>query len=92
MHVGTAMHGHYFTLVRERELQSTQNQNQRNRTDHCRWLKMNDEEVTEFDMDDLESETFGGQAQGPFESQSAFMLVYDKVFTPTPPPAPPPAP
>ena len=88
VHVGTAMHGHYFTLVKERELQSTQNQNQRKRTDHCRWLKMNDEEVTEFDMDDLESETFGGQAQGPFESQSAFMLVYDRVFTPTPPPAP----
>ena len=44
-----------------------------------RWLKMNDEEVTEFSLEDLESETFGGQTHGPLKKQSAFILIYDRV-------------
>ena len=44
-----------------------------------RWLRMNDSEVTEFDIRDLERETFGGQTRGPLKHQSAFMVVYDRV-------------
>jgi ubiquitin carboxyl-terminal hydrolase 9/24 len=44
-----------------------------------RWLKMNDEEVTEFSLEDLESETFGGHTHGPQKKQSAFILIYDRV-------------
>ena len=44
-----------------------------------RWLKMNDEEVTEFSLEDLESETFGGHTHGPLKKQSAFILIYDRV-------------
>ena len=44
-----------------------------------RWLKMNDEEVTEFSLEDLQSETFGGHTHGPLKKQSAFILIYDRV-------------
>lgn len=44
-----------------------------------RWLKMNDEEVTEFSLEDLESETFGGHTHGPMKKQSAFILIYDRM-------------
>jgi ubiquitin carboxyl-terminal hydrolase 9/24 len=44
-----------------------------------RWLKMNDEEVTEFSLEDLETETFGGHTHGPLKKQSAFILIYDRV-------------
>jgi ubiquitin carboxyl-terminal hydrolase 9/24 len=48
-------------------------------TRRARWLKMNDEEVTDFSLEDLETETFGGHTNGPLKKQSAFILIYDRV-------------
>ena len=82
IHTGTARDGHYFSLVKERNQVNhstgkctTAEQVQVSMQD--RWLKMNDEEVTEFSVEDLERESFGGHTQGPLKKQNAFILIYD---------------
>ena len=84
VHTGTARDGHYFSLVKERNQvhHSTVKSTAAERVQESmqdRWLKMNDEEVTEFSMEDLERESFGGHTQGPLRKQSAFILIYDVI-------------
>jgi hypothetical protein len=40
-----------------------------------RWFKLDDDIVTEFDLDNIEEEAFGGQKQTP----NAFLLVYSRT-------------
>ena len=84
IHTGTARDGHYFSIVKERNQVNhttgqctTSKQAQVSMQD--RWLKMNDEEVTEFSVEDLERESFGGHAHGPLKKQNAFILIYDMI-------------
>lgn len=62
MHYGTADFGHYFSYIKESDQQ---------------WLEFNDERVREFDPSDIEIECFGGE-HWRRESQSAYLLVYEK--------------
>ena len=94
VHAGSATDGHYFSLVKERvgERQTgcssgsngdgnTAPDEGGSNPSHSRWFKMNDEHVSEFDLNDLERETFGGPVTGPIsvKKQSAFILIYDKI-------------
>jgi hypothetical protein len=72
IHVGTARDGHYYSLVRER------NKDMIEKGISNRWFKMDDETVSEFSIDDLEDESFGGHRYGPKKKQNAFILVYDR--------------
>lgn len=72
IHVGTALDGHYYSLVRER------NKDMSEKGISHRWFKMDDETVSEFSIDDLEDESFGGHRHGPKKRQNAFILVYDR--------------
>lgn len=83
VHVGTAHSGHYYSFIKERGRNN--------------WFEFNDSFVSEFDIDDLEEECFGGEEkwtsaagkgltgtgrQKAIErSRNAFMLVYDRVRT-----------
>ena len=86
VHTGTARDGHYFSLVKERKQVQVHHSTgkstaveQMQESMQDRWLKMNDEEVTEFSVEDLERESFGGHTQGPLRKQSAFILIYDMI-------------
>jgi hypothetical protein len=75
IHVGSARDGHYYSLVRERNKEMIE------KGMSHRWFKMDDETVSEFSIDDLEDESFGGHRHGPKKKQNAFILVYDrKIF------------
>ena len=91
VHTGTATDGHYFSLVKERTRKSqssisngnalVEEEEEEGDPSHNRWFKMNDEHVSDFDLKDLERETFGGPVTGPnsIKRQSAFILIYDKI-------------
>jgi ubiquitin C-terminal hydrolase len=86
VHVGTAHSGHYYSLVKDRNSDTSTS-----------WFELNDSFVSEFDIDDLESETFGGvddskvatqvgsaaaisAAKDKLRTKNAFLLVYDRVL------------
>ena len=92
VHAGTATDGHYFSLVKERTSHGQSSSSSSGSGDALveedegnsspnHWFKMNDEHVSDFDLDDLERETFGGPVTGPIsiKKQSAFILIYDKI-------------
>ena len=49
IHIGTAQSGHYYSLVKDRR-----------DTSRNTWFELNDSFVSEFDIEDLEKEAFGG--------------------------------
>jgi hypothetical protein len=49
VHFGQAEHGHYYSFIKEAELQDG------------RWFEFNDTRVVHFDAKGLEAETFGGK-------------------------------
>lgn len=63
LHYGSADFGHYFSYIKETD---------------SKWIEFNDERVREFDPHDIESDCFGGE-HWRRESQSAYLLVYEKV-------------
>ena len=70
VHSGTAQYGHYFSLV------NTKN-------DKNKWVKFNDKTVTDYNANNLEIDTFGGdkiEAAEYYEDfgESAYMLIYEK--------------
>lgn len=76
VHYGTANSGHYYSFIKERVTRPSKRGGN--------WLEFNDNFVTEFDVDDMEEETFGGEIQTTGvqakmqRGRNAFMLVYDK--------------
>ena len=93
VHAGTALDGHYFSLIRERQGQHEKSdRSMSGSVQPSRWLKMDDEEVIEFNLADMDREAFGGPEEtwdddeevSPDRKrkkrQSAFMLIYDKVW------------
>jgi ubiquitin carboxyl-terminal hydrolase 34 len=63
LHYGSAEFGHYFSYIKESD---------------TKWIEFNDERVREFDPHDIEFDCYGGE-HWRRESQSAYLLVYEKV-------------
>lgn len=59
VHVGTAHSGHYYSYIKERS--SIHGKSNRNTRSEPSWFEFNDSFVSEFDIDDLEDECFGGE-------------------------------
>ena len=66
-----------YEIEREKEREIEREEERESGREQCRWLKMNDEEVTVFPVADMQGVTFGG-AEGLVKRQSAFVLVYDR--------------
>lgn len=64
MHIGSAEYGHYFSFIRG---------------DDGQWLEYNDENVREFDVNEVEEEAFGGGQGWRKDHQNAYLLMYEKV-------------
>ncbi|RHZ38641.1 hypothetical protein DYB26_008446, partial [Aphanomyces astaci] len=79
VHMGSTESGHYYSLVQDRS--------------NGEWVEFNDEQVTKFDLGQLETECFGGADKGhstnscdrdpyarssPLNSKSAYILVYER--------------
>ncbi|CAL1268833.1 unnamed protein product [Larinioides sclopetarius] len=85
VHSGQANAGHYYSYIKERRLDSVDNQS--------KWFKFNDITVEEFEMNDLtlEAECFGGTYKAKVRDSSnsypeirqrywnAYMLFYERV-------------
>ena len=70
VHSGTAQYGHYFSLINTK--------NEKNK-----WVKFNDKTVIDYNANNLEIDTFGGEkieAEEYYEDfgESAYMLIYEK--------------
>ena len=87
VHVGTALDGHYFSLVRERggkRQDQQENKGRSKRGQQSRWFKIDDEVVTEFQLSDMKREAYGKEegdddVDGCSVGQNAFILIYDKI-------------
>jgi len=64
LHIGSAESGHYTSLVKDR---------------NGEWLEFNDQEVTPFDIKKLADSAFGGKKEDKMMgSKSAYVLLYEK--------------
>ena len=87
VHRGTALDGHYFSLVRERvekRQNEQENKSRSRRGQQSRWFKMDDEKVSEFQLRNMKREAYGGEegdddVEGSSVGQNAFMLIYDRI-------------
>lgn len=64
VHIGSADFGHYFSYIRG---------------DNGKWLEYNDDNIRDFDPNDIEDDAFGGGSGYRKENQSAYILMYEKV-------------
>jgi len=96
VHLGVANAGHYYSYINIQR-DGTDNQMNFNPNDgsHVRkWMTFNDSSVTNFSVDQIESECYGGSANGKDDiedligwnkkndwdnSKNAYMLVYEKI-------------
>lgn len=76
MHTGTADSGHYYSFIREHKDQGDE-----------RWYEFNDHTVSDFDINELENECFGGEdgftGQGMMQMRSqkwrnAYLVIYER--------------
>ena len=74
VHMGSSEGGHYYSFVKDSNSE--------------KWYKFNDTQVTEFDVKELENETFGGQEKEiEFDgkekiinkNRNAYLLFYEKI-------------
>ena len=73
IHEGTADSGHYYSLAKDRYS-----------ANEDAWVKLNDESVTEFDVNEIASECFGGMrtlkgGRRVTTYKNAFMIFYQRV-------------
>lgn len=86
VHVGTAEIGHYYSYININRGENSNN------TKNDKWLEFNDSTIKEFDLKNLEKETFGGAGgdssddywgswtkSGRENSKNAYILVYERV-------------
>lgn len=96
VHLGVANAGHYFSYINiQREgTENKMNFNPNDETHIKKWMTFNDSSVTNFNLDQMEKECFGGSANGKDDSddligwnkkndwdnsKNAYMLVYEKI-------------
>jgi ubiquitin C-terminal hydrolase len=61
VHVGTAHSGHYYSFIKERGGRTNKAKGGSNSSSDNNWFEFNDSFVSEFDVEDLEEECFGGE-------------------------------
>ena len=91
IHMGTANSGHYYSFIKERN-EFVLGDGQSAKTTPTKWFEFNDTFVTDFDVEDIDDEAFGGEENMPNQNglgsrmvaktRNAFMIVYDKINTP----------
>ncbi len=69
IHYGISEAGHYTSYVR---------------TDEKSWNYFDDERISQFDLNEMENECFGGIEENPFgddeeKKKNAYLLIYEKV-------------
>ena len=77
VHTGSADGGHYFSFI---DVNRDGNNNLLNENTKENWLQFNDSHVSEFDIDTIPSECYGGSLDGRnYENcQNAYLLIYER--------------
>lgn len=89
VHSGSANAGHYWSFINPRRGLDEPDENDPNwsKTEAEPWLKFNDSSVTEYSVEKLREDCFGGDGKsgdndslnfGGSYGQSAYMLIYEK--------------
>ena len=75
VHRGSADRGHYFSFI---DVNRDGKNNLINTYTKEDWLQFNDSHVSEFNIDTIEEECFGGSSQGHENYQNAYLLLYER--------------
>ena len=75
VHRGSADRGHYFSFI---DVNRDGKNNLINTYAKEEWLQFNDSHVSEFNIDTIEEECFGGSSQGHENYQNAYLLLYER--------------
>ena len=75
VHRGSADRGHYFSFI---DVNRDGKNNLINTYTKEDWLQFNDSVVSEFNIDSIEEQCFGGSSQGHENYQNAYLLLYER--------------
>ena len=75
VHRGSADRGHYFSFI---DVNRDGKNNLINTYEKEVWLQFNDSHVSEFNIDSIEEECYGGSSQGHENYQNAYLLLYER--------------
>ena len=95
IHRGVASHGHYWSMINTKrgkeEPDPIKDPTAWQASNQSQWLKFNDDEVSQFDLNELEKDSFGGDTtnltsdelyisntSGGSYGKNAYMLIYEK--------------
>ena len=81
VHLGNAYGGHYISIIDTNREGKKNTMNQWKKKEKPAWVKFNDSNLSEFNINDIQYECYGGESKNMnYEnSQSAYLLIYERV-------------
>ena len=83
IHMGGANGGHYISLIDVNRDGNKNTMNILKKDENSKWVKFNDSSLSEFDINDIPKECFGGMIKnnsGTSENTSnAYLLIYERI-------------
>ena len=81
IHTGTADGGHYISLIDVKRDGNGNTMYTLKPDENPKWLTFNDSVLSEFDINNIPAECFGGESRNPniSSTQNAYLLIYERV-------------
>ena len=81
IHIGQAYGGHYVSLIDINRDGKGNNMKMLNKNEMPNWLKFNDSQISNYDLNYIQIDCFGGNISNSNKqnSQSAYLLIYERI-------------
>jgi len=84
IHMGSANGGHYISLIDVNRDGNKNTMNRLKKDEKSKWVKFNDSSLSEFDINDIPKECFGGKlknnsSDASENSSNAYLLIYERI-------------
>ena len=81
IHTGTASGGHYISLIDVKRDGNGNTMYTLEPDESPKWLKFNDSSLSEFDINNIPVECYGGESKNPniSSTQNAYLLIYERI-------------